>query len=110
MGQEGKAFPVCAGSRVSFPKGMLGGGSLGGLIFLSPPPGTNVPKGGLPISLIFSTVLRSCVSDEPSNGLHRRKSLSASSVCSEQGKEELELVFQNSDKTTFNSFLLISSV
>lgn len=26
MGQEGKAFPVCAGSRVSFPKGMLGGG------------------------------------------------------------------------------------
>lgn len=34
MGQEGKAFPVCAGSRVSFPKGMLGGGSLGGLLFL----------------------------------------------------------------------------
>lgn len=93
MGQEGKAFPVCAGSRVSFPKGMLGRGVVGRATLPSPPPGTSVPKGGLPIFFVFSAVLHSCVSDEPSNGSHRRKSLSASSVCTEQGKEELELVF-----------------
>lgn len=92
MGQEGKAFPVCAGSRVSFPKGMLGR-FVGRANLPSSPPGTSVPKGCLPIFLIFSTVLHSCVSDKPSDGLHRRKRLSALSVCSEQGKEELELVF-----------------
>lgn len=52
MGQEGKAFPVCAGSRVSFPKGMLGG-VVGRATLPSLPPGTSVPKGGLPIFLVF---------------------------------------------------------
>lgn len=60
MGQEGKAFPVCPGSRVSFPKGMLGGGFVGRANLPSSPPGTSVPKGGLPIFLIFSTVLHGC--------------------------------------------------
>lgn len=88
MGQESEIFPICAGSEEwGFPRGW------GWVGYSPPPPEDSAPKEGLGMFLIFSTVLHSCASDEPSNGLYRLESLSDSSVCTEHGKEELEFVF-----------------